>query len=122
MDSVSTTFFLDLLLQVDKSSEGQFIQLMALQQKITELVDPPGKNRDVEEILLQVAQLPRLRRCSAANSAPKNTSRTEKTNDRWKNTQFIKETIPCIFGTFDNLYECGALLFLIESEILLLKK
>lgn len=50
------------LLQVDKSPEGQFIQLMALprilQQKITKLVDPPGKNRDVEEILLQVAQDP----------------------------------------------------------------
>lgn len=48
--------------QVDKSPEGQFIQLMALprtlQQKITKLVDPPGKNRDVEEILLQVAQDP----------------------------------------------------------------
>lgn len=29
-----------------------------LQQKITKLVDPPGKNRDVEEILLQVAQDP----------------------------------------------------------------
>ncbi|XP_076595903.1 phosphatidate cytidylyltransferase, mitochondrial isoform X2 [Chaetodon auriga] len=49
-------------LEVDKSPEGQFIQLMALprtlQQKITKLVDPPGKNRDVEEILLQVAQDP----------------------------------------------------------------
>ena len=49
-------------LQVDKSPEGQFIQLMALprtlQQRITKLVDPPGKNRDVEEILLQVAQDP----------------------------------------------------------------
>lgn len=62
MDSVSTTFILDVLVQVDKSPEGQFIQLMALprtlQQKITKLVDPPGKNRDVEEILLQVAQDP----------------------------------------------------------------
>lgn len=50
------------VLQVDKSPEGQFIQLMALprtlQQRITKLVDPPGKNRDVEEILLQVAQDP----------------------------------------------------------------
>ncbi|KAG2471222.1 TAM41 protein, partial [Polypterus senegalus] len=49
-------------LEVDKSPEGQFTQLMALprtlQQKITELVDPPGKNRDVEDILLQVAQDP----------------------------------------------------------------
>lgn len=51
-----------LCLQVDKSPEGQFLQLMALprtlQQQITRLVDPPGKNRDVEEILLQVAQDP----------------------------------------------------------------
>ena len=49
-------------LQVDKSPEGQFVQLMTLprtlQQRITRLVDPPGKNRDVEEILLQVAQDP----------------------------------------------------------------
>ncbi|KAJ7994461.1 hypothetical protein DPEC_G00249500 [Dallia pectoralis] len=49
-------------LEVDKSPEGQFVQLMALprtlQQRITGLVDPPGKNRDVEEILLQVAQDP----------------------------------------------------------------
>ncbi|XP_023998258.1 phosphatidate cytidylyltransferase, mitochondrial isoform X1 [Salvelinus sp. IW2-2015] len=49
-------------LEVDKSPEGQFVQLMALprtlQQRITRLVDPPGKNRDVEEILLQVAQDP----------------------------------------------------------------
>lgn len=47
---------------MDKSPEGQFTQLMALprtlQQRITRLVDPPGKNRDVEEILLQVAQDP----------------------------------------------------------------
>ncbi|XP_071296158.1 phosphatidate cytidylyltransferase, mitochondrial isoform X5 [Agelaius tricolor] len=49
-------------LQIDKSPEGQFTQLMALpktlQQKITALVNPPGKNRDVEEILLQVAHDP----------------------------------------------------------------
>ncbi|MEE6501607.1 hypothetical protein FKM82_004272 [Ascaphus truei] len=48
--------------EVDKSPEGQFTQLMSLpktlQQKITALVDPPGRNRDVEEILLQVAQDP----------------------------------------------------------------
>ena len=51
-----------LYMQVDKSPEGQFVQLMTLprtlQQRITRLVDPPGKNRDVEEILLQVAQDP----------------------------------------------------------------
>ncbi|XP_026996608.1 phosphatidate cytidylyltransferase, mitochondrial isoform X3 [Tachysurus fulvidraco] len=49
-------------LEVDKSPEGQFTQLMALprtlQQQITRLVDPPGKNRDVEEILLQLAHDP----------------------------------------------------------------
>ncbi|XP_074952716.1 phosphatidate cytidylyltransferase, mitochondrial isoform X3 [Phalacrocorax aristotelis] len=49
-------------LEIDKSPEGQFTQLMALprtlQQKITSLVGPPGKNRDVEEILLQVAHDP----------------------------------------------------------------
>lgn len=49
-------------IQIDKSPEGQFTQLMALpktlQQKITALVNPPGKNRDVEEILLQVAHDP----------------------------------------------------------------
>ncbi|XP_027743235.1 phosphatidate cytidylyltransferase, mitochondrial isoform X3 [Empidonax traillii] len=49
-------------LEIDKSPEGQFTQLMALpktlQQKITSLVNPPGKNRDVEEILLQVAHDP----------------------------------------------------------------
>ncbi|KAL4655852.1 phosphatidate cytidylyltransferase, mitochondrial isoform X1 [Arapaima gigas] len=49
-------------LEVDKSPEGQFTQLMALprnlQQQISRLMDPPGKNRDVEEILLQVAQDP----------------------------------------------------------------
>ncbi|XP_032996674.1 phosphatidate cytidylyltransferase, mitochondrial isoform X2 [Lacerta agilis] len=49
-------------LEIDKSPEGQFVQLMALprtlQQQITFLMDPPGKNRDVEEILLQVAHDP----------------------------------------------------------------
>ncbi|XP_061474075.1 phosphatidate cytidylyltransferase, mitochondrial [Rhineura floridana] len=49
-------------LEIDKSPEGQFAQLMALprtlQQQITSLVDHPGKNRDVEEILLQVAHDP----------------------------------------------------------------
>ncbi|KAM9325431.1 phosphatidate cytidylyltransferase, mitochondrial [Gastrophryne carolinensis] len=49
-------------LEVDKSPDGQFLQLMSLpktlQQKITSLVDQPGRNRDVEEILLQVAQDP----------------------------------------------------------------
>ncbi|XP_062977288.1 phosphatidate cytidylyltransferase, mitochondrial isoform X2 [Elgaria multicarinata webbii] len=49
-------------LEIDKSPEGQFTQLMALprtlQQQITSLMDPPGKNRDVEEILLQVAHDP----------------------------------------------------------------
>nr|DBA18708.1 TPA: hypothetical protein GDO54_016924 [Pyxicephalus adspersus] len=48
--------------EVDKSPEGQFIQLMnlpkTLQQKITYFVDQPGRNRDVEEVLLQVAQDP----------------------------------------------------------------
>ena len=61
-DYISVHLFLCVLLQVDKSPEGQFSQLMALprtlQQRITKLVDPPGKNRDVEEILLQVAQDP----------------------------------------------------------------
>lgn len=60
-------------LQVDKSPEGQFVQLMALprtlQQRITKLVDPPGKNRDVEEILLQVAQDPE---CGAVVQQGKN--------------------------------------------------
>ncbi|XP_066474092.1 phosphatidate cytidylyltransferase, mitochondrial isoform X2 [Tiliqua scincoides] len=50
------------MLEIDKSPEGQFTQLMALprtlQQQITSLMDPPGKNRDVEEILLQVAHDP----------------------------------------------------------------
>ncbi|MGH0174420.1 UNVERIFIED_CONTAM: hypothetical protein FKN15_068310 [Acipenser sinensis] len=48
--------------RIDKSPEGQFVQLMGLprtlQQQITRIVDPPGKNRDVEEMLLQVAQDP----------------------------------------------------------------
>lgn len=113
MDSVSTTFFLDMLMQVDKSPEGQFIQLMALprtlQQKITKLVDPPGKNRDVEEILLQVAQDPD---CGAVVQQ----------GLLLRTHQFIKETLPCVLGTFANLYECRALLFLIENEILLLTK
>ncbi|XP_042195720.1 phosphatidate cytidylyltransferase, mitochondrial isoform X2 [Callorhinchus milii] len=50
------------IVELDKSAEGQFRQLMSLprtlQQQITRLVDRPGKNRDVEEILLQVAQDP----------------------------------------------------------------
>lgn len=49
-------------LEVDKSPEGHFLQLMSLpvtlQQNIRRWVDPPGKNRDVEEVLLQVAQDP----------------------------------------------------------------
>ncbi|XP_044157240.1 LOW QUALITY PROTEIN: phosphatidate cytidylyltransferase, mitochondrial [Bufo gargarizans] len=49
-------------IEVDKSPEGQFLQLMSLpkhlQQNITDLVDQPGRNRDVEEVLLQVAQDP----------------------------------------------------------------
>ncbi|KAM3914277.1 phosphatidate cytidylyltransferase, mitochondrial [Leptodactylus fuscus] len=49
-------------IEVDKSPEGQFLQLMSLpkhlQQIITALVDQPGRNRDVEEVLLQVAQDP----------------------------------------------------------------
>ncbi|XP_073430349.1 phosphatidate cytidylyltransferase, mitochondrial isoform X3 [Dendrobates tinctorius] len=48
--------------QVDKSPDGQFLQLMSLpkhlQQNITALMDQPGRNRDVEEVLLQVAQDP----------------------------------------------------------------
>ncbi|KAL7986040.1 hypothetical protein Chor_011206 [Crotalus horridus] len=52
-------------LEIDKSPEGQFAQLMALpstlQQKITSIKDPPGKNRDVEEILLQIAHDPDCR-------------------------------------------------------------
>ncbi|XP_014652875.1 PREDICTED: phosphatidate cytidylyltransferase, mitochondrial isoform X2 [Ceratotherium simum simum] len=46
----------------DKSPEGQFTQLMtlpkSLQQRINHIMDPPGKNRDVEETLLQVAHDP----------------------------------------------------------------
>ncbi|XP_021509145.1 phosphatidate cytidylyltransferase, mitochondrial isoform X2 [Meriones unguiculatus] len=46
----------------DKSPEGQFTQLMTLprtlQQQINHIMDPPGRNRDVEETLLQVAQDP----------------------------------------------------------------
>uniref|UniRef100_A0A5F9D6V2 Phosphatidate cytidylyltransferase, mitochondrial n=1 Tax=Oryctolagus cuniculus TaxID=9986 RepID=A0A5F9D6V2_RABIT len=49
-------------LEIDKSPEGQFTQLMALpktlQQQINRIMDPPGKNRDVEETLLQVAHDP----------------------------------------------------------------
>ncbi|XP_069824926.1 phosphatidate cytidylyltransferase, mitochondrial isoform X2 [Dendropsophus ebraccatus] len=49
-------------IEVDKSPEGQFLQLMSLpkhlQQNISALVDQPGRNRDVEEVLLQVAQDP----------------------------------------------------------------
>lgn len=60
-------------LEIDKSPEGQFTQLMTLprtlQQHINHIMDPPGRNRDVEETLLQVAQDPdcgdvvRLGRC-----------------------------------------------------------
>ncbi|XP_067611595.1 phosphatidate cytidylyltransferase, mitochondrial isoform X3 [Pseudorca crassidens] len=49
-------------LEIDKSPEGQFAQLMTLpktlQQQINHIMDPPGKNRDVEETLLQVAHDP----------------------------------------------------------------
>ncbi|XP_057561783.1 phosphatidate cytidylyltransferase, mitochondrial isoform X1 [Hippopotamus amphibius kiboko] len=49
-------------LEIDKSPEGQFTQLMTLpktlQQQINHIMDPPGKNRDVEETLLQVAHDP----------------------------------------------------------------
>ncbi|XP_073430348.1 phosphatidate cytidylyltransferase, mitochondrial isoform X2 [Dendrobates tinctorius] len=49
-------------IEVDKSPDGQFLQLMSLpkhlQQNITALMDQPGRNRDVEEVLLQVAQDP----------------------------------------------------------------
>ncbi|KAK7826362.1 hypothetical protein U0070_021376 [Myodes glareolus] len=49
-------------LEIDKSPEGQFTQLMTLprtlQQHINHIMDPPGRNRDVEETLLQVAQDP----------------------------------------------------------------
>ncbi|XP_070319461.1 phosphatidate cytidylyltransferase, mitochondrial isoform X2 [Odocoileus virginianus] len=48
--------------QIDKSPEGQFTQLMTLpktlQQQINHIMDPPGKNRDVEETLFQVAHDP----------------------------------------------------------------
>ncbi|XP_008536339.1 phosphatidate cytidylyltransferase, mitochondrial isoform X3 [Equus asinus] len=46
----------------DKSPEGQFTQLMtlpkSLQRQINHIMDPPGKNRDVEETLLKVAHDP----------------------------------------------------------------
>ncbi|XP_077713916.1 phosphatidate cytidylyltransferase, mitochondrial isoform X5 [Canis aureus] len=49
-------------LEIDKSPEGQFTQLMTLpktlQRQINHIMDPPGKNRDVEETLLQVAHDP----------------------------------------------------------------
>nr|XP_033782176.1 phosphatidate cytidylyltransferase, mitochondrial isoform X2 [Geotrypetes seraphini] len=49
-------------LEIDKSPEGQLTKLMSLpmnlQQQITTLIETPGKNRDVEEILLQIAQDP----------------------------------------------------------------
>uniref|UniRef100_A0A8C5ZB01 Phosphatidate cytidylyltransferase, mitochondrial n=1 Tax=Marmota marmota marmota TaxID=9994 RepID=A0A8C5ZB01_MARMA len=49
-------------LEIDKSPEGQFTQLMTLpktlQQRINHIMDPPGKNRDVEETLLQLAHDP----------------------------------------------------------------
>uniref|UniRef100_A0A2K6UX49 Phosphatidate cytidylyltransferase, mitochondrial n=1 Tax=Saimiri boliviensis boliviensis TaxID=39432 RepID=A0A2K6UX49_SAIBB len=49
-------------LEIDKSPEGQFTQLMtlpkSLQQQINHIMDPPGKNRDVEETLFQVAHDP----------------------------------------------------------------
>ncbi|XP_054451090.1 phosphatidate cytidylyltransferase, mitochondrial isoform X1 [Pteronotus mesoamericanus] len=49
-------------LEIDKSPEGQFTQLMTLpktlQQQINCIMDPPGKNRDVEETLLQLAHDP----------------------------------------------------------------
>nr|XP_012640712.1 phosphatidate cytidylyltransferase, mitochondrial isoform X2 [Microcebus murinus]XP_012640713.1 phosphatidate cytidylyltransferase, mitochondrial isoform X2 [Microcebus murinus] len=48
--------------KIDKSPEGQFTQLMTLpktlQQQINHITDPPGKNRDVEETLFQVAHDP----------------------------------------------------------------
>nr|KAF6311286.1 TAM41 mitochondrial translocator assembly and maintenance-like protein [Myotis myotis] len=47
---------------IDKSPEGQFTQLLALpktlQQEIHNIMDPPGKNRDVEETLFQLANDP----------------------------------------------------------------
>lgn len=49
-------------LEIDKSPEGQFTQLLTLpktlQQQINRIMDPPGRNRDVEETLLQVAHDP----------------------------------------------------------------
>ncbi|XP_045145928.1 phosphatidate cytidylyltransferase, mitochondrial isoform X1 [Echinops telfairi] len=49
-------------LELDKSPEGQFAQLMALpktlQQQINHIMDPPGRNRDVEETLFKVANDP----------------------------------------------------------------
>ncbi|XP_008589596.1 PREDICTED: mitochondrial translocator assembly and maintenance protein 41 homolog isoform X5 [Galeopterus variegatus] len=49
-------------LEIDKSPEGQFTQLMTLpktlQQQINHIMDPPGKNRDVEETLFQLAHDP----------------------------------------------------------------
>ncbi|XP_037378908.1 phosphatidate cytidylyltransferase, mitochondrial isoform X3 [Talpa occidentalis] len=49
-------------LEIDKSPEGQFTQLMSLprslQQEINHIMHSPGKNRDVEETLLQVAHDP----------------------------------------------------------------
>ncbi|XP_077889592.1 phosphatidate cytidylyltransferase, mitochondrial isoform X4 [Ictidomys tridecemlineatus] len=49
-------------LEIDKSPEGQFTQLMTLpktlQQRINHIMDPPGRNRDVEETLLQLAHDP----------------------------------------------------------------
>ncbi|XP_036188096.1 phosphatidate cytidylyltransferase, mitochondrial isoform X1 [Myotis myotis] len=49
-------------LEIDKSPEGQFTQLLALpktlQQEIHNIMDPPGKNRDVEETLFQLANDP----------------------------------------------------------------
>ncbi|XP_036595336.1 phosphatidate cytidylyltransferase, mitochondrial isoform X1 [Trichosurus vulpecula] len=49
-------------LEIDKSPEAQFTQLMTLpktlQQEISYLMDTPGRNRDVEETLLQVAHDP----------------------------------------------------------------
>lgn len=51
-----------------------------LQQKITKLVDPPGKNRDVEEILLQVAQDPDCGALVQQGLTPNNTK--EKANDQ----------------------------------------
>uniref|UniRef100_A0A5F5PWF5 Phosphatidate cytidylyltransferase, mitochondrial n=1 Tax=Equus caballus TaxID=9796 RepID=A0A5F5PWF5_HORSE len=49
-------------LEIDKSPEGQFTQLMtlpkSLQRQINHIMDPPGKNRDVEETLLKVAHDP----------------------------------------------------------------